>query len=129
MTTKNRGSNFIRKFGGPGADSQIVCFRFWQLVVAGGCPYRCSYCFLQTVPWFRFRPDELYGLVYTNVEDMVEEIKEWLEDPTPKKMIAGELQDGLFFDSAYKKTSGMPLTHRILPFFEAQKKYPLNFPT
>ncbi len=70
-----RGSHFIRQFSGPGEDSQIVCFKFWQLMVAGGCPYRCAYCFLQTVPWFRFRPDELYGLVYTNFEDMVAEIK------------------------------------------------------
>ena len=74
MRIKNRGSRFIRQFGGPGEDSQIVCFRFWQLVVAGGCPYRCAYCFLQTVPWFRFHPDELYGLVYTNVADMLAEI-------------------------------------------------------
>jgi spore photoproduct lyase len=124
-----RGSNFIRQFGGPGEDTQIVCFRFWQLVVAGGCPYRCSYCFLQTVPWFRFRPEELYGLVYTNVDDMVEEIKDWLADPMPKMMIAGELQDGLVFDSAYKKTTGKPLTHHIIPLFAAQKRHRLIFLT
>ncbi len=130
MITKERGSNFIRQFGGPGEDTQIECFRFWQLVVAGGCPYRCAYCFLQTVPWwFRFRPDELYGLVYTNVDDMVEEIKEWLADPIPKMIIAGELQDGLVFDSAYKKTSGKALTHHIIPLFAAQKRHRLIFLT
>jgi spore photoproduct lyase len=129
MIAKKRASNFIRQFGGPGENTQIECFRFWQLVVAGGCPYRCAYCFLQTVPWFRFRPDELYGLVYTNVEDMVEEIEEWLTDHTPKMMIAGELQDGLVFDSAYKKTSGKALTHRIIPLFAAQKRHRLIFLT
>lgn len=129
MLTTERSSRFIRQFGGPGEDSQIVCFKFWQLVVAGGCPYRCAYCFLQTVPWFRFRPDELYGLVYTNVDDMVAEIREWLSDPIPKMMIVGELQDGLVFDSAYKKTSGKPLTHRIIPLFAAQKKHRLIFLT
>jgi len=103
MITKPRGSNFIRQFGGPGEGTQIVCYKFWQLVVAGGCPYRCAYCFLQTVPWFRFRPDELYGLVYTNVDDMVEEIKKWLADPIPKMMIAGELQDGLVLIRPTKK--------------------------
>jgi hypothetical protein len=123
MKSGVRGSSFIRQFGGPGEDSQIVCFKFWQLVVAGGC----AYCFRQTVPWFRFRPDELYGLVYTNVDDMVAEIKEWLDAPLPKMMIAGELQDGLVFDSAYKKTSGIPLTHRIIPLFAAQKKHRLIF--
>src|SRR5258708_39523400 len=103
MIRKPRGSNFIRQFGGPGEDTQIECFRFWQLVVAGGCPYRCAYCFLQTVPWFRFRPDELYGLVYTNVDDMVEEIKEWLAGPIPKMRNAGEVRDGPLFASAFQK--------------------------
>lgn len=129
MLTKERGSNFIRQFGGPGDDSQIVCFRFWQLVVAGGCPYRCAYCFLQTVPWFRFHPDELYGLVYTNVEDMLGEIREWLVDPIPKMMIVGELQDGLVFDAAYKKATGKPLTHHVIPMFAAQRRHRLIFLT
>ena len=129
MKHAQRTSNFIRQFGGPGEDSQIVCFRFWQLVVAGGCPYRCAYCFLQTVPWFRFRPDELYGLVYTNIEDMMAEIRDWLDDRTPKMMIVGELQDGLVFDSAYKKVNGTPLTHLIIPLFAAQKRHRLIFLT
>lgn len=128
MLTKNRGSSFIRQFGGPGEGS-IVCFKFWQLMVAGGCPYRCAYCFLQTVPWFRFHPDQLYGLVYTNVDDMVTEIKKWLNDPVPKMMIVGELQDGLVFDSAYKKANGKPLTHLIAPLFAAQERHRLIFLT
>lgn len=129
MLTKTRGSKFVRQFGGPGDDTQIVCFKFWQLVVAGGCPYRCSYCFLQTVPWFRFRPEELYGLVYTNVSDMIAEVQEWLADTRPKMMIVGELQDGLVFDSAYKKVNGTPLTHLLIPLFAAQKKHRLIFLT
>jgi spore photoproduct lyase len=129
MITKSRGSNFVRQFGGPGDDTQIVCFKFWQLVVAGGCPYRCSYCFLQTVPWFRFRPDELYGLVYTNVADMLAEVEDWLADPRPKMMIIGELQDGLVFDSAYKKVNGTALTHLLIPRFAAQRKHRLIFLT
>lgn len=129
MITKTRGSNFVRQFGGPGDDTEIVCFKFWQLVVAGGCPYRCSYCFLQTVPWFRFHPDELYGLVYSNVEDMLAEVRAWLDDDIPKMMIIGELQDGLVFDSAYKKVNGSPLTHLLIPLFAAQKKHRLIFLT
>jgi len=129
MLAKPRGSNFIRQFGGPGEDTQIQCFKFWQIVVAGGCPYRCSYCFLQTVPWFRFRPDELYGLVYTNTEDMVTEVQKWLADPQPKMLISGELQDGLVFDAAYKKVNGIPLTHLLIPLFAKQKRHRLIFLT
>lgn len=129
MLTSQRASDFIRQFAGPGEGSGIVCFRFWQLVPAGGCPYRCAYCFLQTVPWFRFHPDQLYGLVYTNVDDMLAELDEWLADSTPKMMIVGELQDGLVFDSAYKKVTGKPLTHWIVPRFAAQSRHRLIFLT
>jgi len=129
MQTGRRVSSFIRRFGGPGAGSGIVCFKFWQLVPAGGCPYRCSYCFLQTTPWFRFNPDLLYGLVYTNVEDMLREIDLWLDDPVPKMMIVGELQDGLVFEKAYRKVTGKPLSHWIIPKFAAQKRHRLIFLT
>ena len=124
-----RASRFIRRFSGPGDGSGIVCFRFWQLVPAGGCPYRCAYCFLQTTPWFRFNPDQLYGLVYTNVDDMLSEIDAWLKDSTPKMMIVGELQDGLVFDRAFERVTGKPLTHWIIPKFAAQSRHRLIFLT
>lgn len=129
MLTGRRGSSFIRRFAGPGGESGIVCFRFWQLVPAGGCPYRCAYCFLQTTPWFRFNPDQLYGLVYTNVDDMLRDLEAWLEDPIPKMMIVGELQDGLVFEAAYKKVTGRPLSHWIVPRFAAQSRHRLIFLT
>jgi spore photoproduct lyase len=124
-----RASSFIRRFAGPDEDSSIVCFKFWQLVPAGGCPYRCAYCFLQTVPWFRFNPEQLYGLVYTNIDDMLGELKGWLDDPVPKMLIVGELQDGLVFDTAFKKVTDKPLTHWIIPLFAHQKRHRLIFLT
>jgi len=129
MITSRRASRFIRRFAGPGEGSGIVCFKFWQLVPAGGCPYQCAYCFLQTTPWFRFNPDQLYGLVYTNVDDMLRELDAWMEDDVPKMMIVGELQDGLVFDRAYKKVTGRPLTHWLVPKFSAQKRHRLIFLT
>ncbi len=129
MLIGRRASKFIRRFSGPGDDSGIVCFKFWQLVPAGGCPYRCSYCFLQTTPWFRFNPDQLYGLVYTNVDDMLHELDVWLEDPIPKMMIVGELQDGLVFERAYRRVTGKPLTHWIVPKFAGQSRHRLIFLT
>src|SRR5579863_6658770 len=129
MLTARRASSFIRRFGGPGEGSGIVCFKFWQLVPAGGCPYRCSYCFLQTTPWFRFKPQQLYGLVYTNIDDLLTELDGWLADQCPKMMIVGELQDGLVFDHAYKKVTGKALSHWIVPRFAAQSRHRLIFLT
>lgn len=129
MLTAKRASNFIRRFNGPGKQSGIVCFKFWQLVPAGGCPYRCAYCFLQTTPWFRFNPDQLYGLVYTNTEDMMKELDLWLKDPIPKMLIVGELQDGLIFEKAYKKVTGKALSHWLVPRFAAQNRHRLIFLT
>lgn len=129
MKTGRRASKFIRQFGGPGEGSGIVCFRFWQLVPAGGCPYRCAYCFLQTTPWFRFNSDILPGLVYTNVDDMLRELDAWLADPVPKMLIVGELQDGLAFDKAFGRVTGKPLTHWLIPLFASQDRHRLIFLT
>lgn len=129
MKTGQRASKFIRRFGGPGDGSGIVCFRFWQLVPAGGCPYRCSYCFLQTTPWFRFSPHLLHGMIYTNVDAMLAELDAWLADPIPKMLIVGELQDGLVFERAFKKVTGRPLTHWLVPRFAAQSRHRLIFLT
>ncbi len=129
MKIGRRASRFIRQFGGPGEGSGIVCFRFWQLVPAGGCPYRCAYCFLQTTPWFRFNPEVLAGMIYTNVDDMLRELDAWLADPVPKMLIVGELQDGLAFDEVFRKVTGKSLTHWLIPLFAAQRRHRLIFLT
>ncbi|QRK12293.1 AAA family ATPase [Archangium violaceum] len=129
MKTQERKTAFIRRFAGPGDGSGIVCFKFWQLVPAMGCPFRCSYCFLQDQLYFRFNPETLAGLVYTNIADMVGEVEKWLEDPIPKMLIVGELQDGLVFDPAYKKVNGTSLTHLLVPLFAAQTRHRLIFLT
>jgi len=60
--------------------------------------------------------DELGGcaFVFTNLDDMPKELGAWMEDPLPKMMIVGELQDGLVFEKAYKKVTGKPLSHWII---------------
>jgi spore photoproduct lyase len=120
---------FIKQFSGPDAASGVVCFKFWQLVHASGCPFRCAYCFLQTTAYFRFNKAALMGQVYGNWQRMVEEVKEWLSCPVPRMLIVGELQDGLAFDSAYAAVTGKPLTHHLIPLFAAQKRHRLIFLT
>jgi spore photoproduct lyase len=124
-----RKSHFLKQFAGPGEDSEIVCFRFWELVHASGCPFRCAYCFLQTVAYFRVNKAALMGQVYRNVDDLLDEVREWLTAPTPRMLIVGELQDGLAFDSAYASVTGKPFTHHIIPLFAAQQRHRLIFLT
>jgi spore photoproduct lyase len=120
---------FIKQFSGPDADSGVVCFKFWQLVHASGCPFRCAYCFLQTTTYFRFNKAALMGQVYGNWEQMIEEVKDWLACPIPRMLIVGELQDGLAFDSAYAAVTGKALTHHLVPLFAAQDRHRLIFLT
>ncbi len=124
----NRGK-FIKQFSGPGVDSGVVCFKFWQLVHASGCPFRCAYCFLQTTTFFRFNKKALMGLIYSNWQQLISEVKDWLSSPVPRMLIVGELQDGLAFDSAYESVTGKPLTHHLIPLFASQDRHRLVFLT
>ncbi|HSZ59424.1 MAG TPA: hypothetical protein VK797_27520 [Tepidisphaeraceae bacterium] len=120
---------FIKQFSGPDPSSGVVCFKFWQLVAASGCPFKCAYCFLQTTAFFRFNRKALTGLIYGNWRQMIDELEEWLASPTPRMLIVGELQDGLAFDSAYAAVSGKPLTHHLIQLFARQKRHRLIFLT
>jgi spore photoproduct lyase len=124
----NRGK-FIKQFTGPAEDSGVVCFKFWQLVHASGCPFRCAYCFLQTTTFFRVNKEALMGLVYANWQQLIDEVRSWLACPIPRMLIVGELQDGLAFDSAYAAVTGKPLTHHLIPLFAAQDRHRLIFLT
>lgn len=120
---------FIKQFDGPDADSGVVCFKFWQLSPASGCPFQCAYCFLQTAVSVRMKHTELMGQVYDNWQDMIAEVERWLTHRTPRMLIIGELQDGLAFDSAYKAVTGEALTHHLIPLFAAQDRHRLIFLT
>ena len=120
---------FIKQFDGPEEGSGVVCFKFWQLVHASGCPFQCAYCFLQTTTYFRMRKEALRGQIYSNWEQMIAEVREFLASPTPRMLLVGELQDGLAFDNAYVAVTGKPLTHHLIPLFAAQKRHRLIFLT
>ncbi len=126
--TAHRG-RFIKQFQGPEDDSGIVCFKFWQLVHASGCPFSCAYCFLQTTTFFRFHRDALSGLIYENWRDMLKEVQNWLQASTPRMMIVGELQDGLAFENAYAAVTGRSLAEHLVPLFAAQERHKLIFLT
>ena len=120
---------FVKQFKGIGRDSGIVCFKFWELVAAAGCPHKCSYCFLQATPSYVFGYYPLSGALFENWQDMVEEVVRWLEHPVPRMLVVGELQDGLAFDNAYKQFTGKSLTEMLVPLFAQQKRHSLLFLT
>lgn len=125
----DRRDKFIKQFEGPEAGSGVVCFKFWELVAAWGCPFRCAFCFLQTNPYARFNTQALMGKIYGNWRRMLDEVDEWLTCRTPRMLIVGELQDGLVFDNAFKVLTGKALTHHLIPLFASQDRHRLIFLT
>jgi DNA repair photolyase len=122
-------SGFIKQFHEQRDGSQIVCFPFWELVCAAGCPFRCSYCFLQATPSYVFGHYPLTGALFANWREMLAELDRWLQHPAPRMLVVGELQDGLVFDAPYRKQVGVSLTEMLIPRFAAQKRHSLLFLT
>jgi spore photoproduct lyase len=60
---------------------------------------------------------------------MIKEVEEWLDHPTPRMLVIGELQDGLAFDSYYRKIAGKSLTEMLIPMFASQRRHRLLFLT
>ncbi len=117
MQVTTRGGSFIKQFGGPG-DNNIICFKFWQAVIASGCPGECAYCFLQTQYPYRSGMYDLKGTIFSNLEDIREETRRWLQKQTsPAGLILGENQDGLAFEGAYKKKLGITPLEILIPLF------------
>lgn len=116
MQVTHRQGNFVRQFSGPGENS-IVCFKFWQAVVASGCPGECAYCFLQTQTPYRRGLYDLKGTLFENLRDMEPEVRGWLKQPIPAGMIIGENQDGLAFERPYKKLLGVTPLELLVPLF------------
>jgi DNA repair photolyase len=116
MQVTHRAGSFIKQFSGPG-ENNIICFRFWQAVVASGCPGECSYCFLQTQYPYRSGTYDLKGTLFDNLEDIVPETERWLKQITPAGLIIGENQDGLAFEGPYKKLLGITPLELLIPLF------------
>lgn len=117
MQHTRRNGSFIKQFGGPG-DNGIICFKFWQAVIASGCPGACSYCFLQTQYPYRSKTYDIKGTIFENLEDMIPEVKKWLKRDGKLGLILGENQDGLAFEASYKKLLGSSPLEMLIPLFE-----------
>lgn len=92
----------------------LVCGPFYAISYYIGCPYRCSYCYLQGT--FRGKVDPV---VYTNREKMLAELDQWLARPGELRLNAGELMDSLALDGV------IPLVDDLVPRFAAQRRHKL----
>lgn len=114
-----RAGSFIKQFGGPG-QTEIVCFPFWQAVVASGCPGECSYCFLQTQTPYRTGRYDIKGTLFANLADLEPQTRRWLRQPQPAGLIVGENQDGLAFELPYKRALDVTPLEILVPLFERE---------
>jgi spore photoproduct lyase len=125
MLVAHRSGSFIKQFGGPG-ENGIVCFKFWQAVVASGCPGECSYCFLQTQYPYRTGRYDIKGTLFDNLRDIVPEVLRWLKQSEPAGLIIGENQDGLAFEGPYKKEIGVTPLELLIPLFSSPQHNPVG---
>jgi DNA repair photolyase len=117
MQVIHRAGSFIKQFSGPG-ENNIICFKFWQGVIASGCPGECAYCFLQTQYPYRTGLYDIKGTIFSNLENIREEARRWLrQQKTPAGLILGENQDGLAFEGPYKKQLGITPLEILIPLF------------
>lgn len=82
---KNIGS-FIKKC--PCSPGQISCN--YSIIIPGiGCPYKCSYCFLN------FYTKE--KVIYSNTDDLIKEFKSFIKEDKLYRFGTGEFTDSLAF--------------------------------
>jgi|APFre7841882654_1041346.scaffolds.fasta_scaffold09136_2 spore photoproduct lyase len=95
----------------------VYCPRFFILHHSVGCPYQCSYCFLQNT--LRGNTEPRW---YDNFDVMETEVQRWLKETTlPSLLNTGELADSFSVSTEYLK--------HVVPFFTAQEKHVIAFLT
>ena len=92
----------------------LVCGAFHAISYYIGCPYRCSYCYLQGT----FR-GKVHPVAYTNRDKLLAELDVWLAQPGEMRLNAGELMDSLALDGV------IPIVDDLVPRFAAQRRHKL----
>jgi len=114
ITERERKSLFIHLNDKANTHRGIVCEPFYVLSYYIGCPFACTYCYLQGT--FRGHVDPV---VYRNREKLLGELDAWLALPGRLRLNAGELGDSLALDGK------IPLVDDLVPRFLAQERHTL----
>jgi spore photoproduct lyase len=89
MKTKLK-KQFLRKC--PGTKDHICC-NYYTLTAAMGCPFDCTYCFLQSYTGGRDY------FTYENLEDMLEELRSKINPAQPIRIGTGEFTDSIAMEA------------------------------
>lgn len=119
--TNSLGNNRIRWFNKTPPD--IVCPHFWELVWAIGCPYKCSWCYLQgtfygdTTPRFFDRHE---------LKDQIMNFFGEIEHLSDRSFVlnTGELADSLMGEFGKE-----PFSKFVIELFQRQNKHKVLFLT
>lgn len=115
---RERKSPFIHLNEKANVHHGIVCEPFYVVSYYIGCPFECSYCYLQVT----FR-GHVEPVVYQNRERLLCELDEWLKLPGSFRLNAGELGDSLALDGK------IPLVDDLVPRFASQQRHKLILAT
>ncbi|MFQ6087797.1 MAG: radical SAM protein [Candidatus Methanofastidiosia archaeon] len=107
----------------PRKTTDVVCPHFVELKWANGCPFNCSWCYLQGT--FRFLNRKKNPFV-KDVEKAKIHVWKFLNEVNHKKYVlnSGELADSLLSENHEK-----PFSKWIIPMFETQKNHKVLFLT
>ncbi len=111
---RERKSPFIHLNDRANTHKGIVCEPFYVLSYYIGCPFACSYCYLQAT----FR-GQVEPIIYRNRDKLLAELDAWLSQPGNLRLNAGELEDSLALDGK------IPIVDDLVPRFISQNRHTL----
>ncbi len=114
LMMRERKSPFIHLNDKANTHKGIVCEPFYVLSYYTGCPFACSYCYLQAT----FR-GQVEPVIYRNRDKLLAELDAWLAQPGHLRLNAGELEDSLALDGK------IPIVDDLVPRFINQNRHTL----
>ena len=108
----------------PKNPQDVICPHFLELKWAYGCPYRCSWCYLQGT--LRLLPTKTKPVIksYQKIQNHVESFfSETINNGSnPEVLNSGEIADSLMWEN-----NGRPFSKFIASLFDSQRKHKVLF--